>query len=59
MDPRWTHANKDGVETAYSTFSNIWFTIWKIIRNSQSTLPFSGLKAASGKGAIIRLQFRD
>ncbi|MEH1850680.1 MAG: hypothetical protein V7L11_03100 [Nostoc sp.] len=28
IDPRWTHANKDGVGTAYSTSSNIWFTIW-------------------------------
>ena len=28
IEPRWTHANKDGVGTAYSTSSNIWFTIW-------------------------------
>ncbi|HEY9598865.1 MAG TPA: glycoside hydrolase family 15 protein, partial [Cyanophyceae cyanobacterium] len=26
--PRWTHANKDGVGTAYSADSRIWFTIW-------------------------------
>ncbi|MBH8565433.1 glucan 1,4-alpha-glucosidase [Nostoc sp. CENA67] len=26
--PRWTHANKDGVGTAYSTSSRVWFTIW-------------------------------
>jgi glucoamylase len=28
IEPRWTHANKDGVGTAYSTSSHIWFTIW-------------------------------
>ncbi|MBD2609797.1 MAG: glycoside hydrolase family 15 protein [Nostoc sp. ZfuVER08] len=28
IDPRWTHANKDGVGTAYSTSSRVWFTIW-------------------------------
>lgn len=28
LDPRWTQASKDGVGTAYSTSSNIWFTIW-------------------------------
>ncbi|MFB2771328.1 glycoside hydrolase family 15 protein [Pelatocladus sp. BLCC-F211] len=28
IDPRWTHANKDGVGTAYSTSSQVWFTIW-------------------------------
>ncbi|MFN6527018.1 glycoside hydrolase family 15 protein [Nostoc sp. ChiSLP03a] len=28
IEPRWTHANKDGVGTAYSTSSNIWFTLW-------------------------------
>ncbi len=28
IDPRWTHANKDGVGTAYSTSSNVWFTVW-------------------------------
>lgn len=26
--PRWTHADKDGVGTAYSADSRIWFTIW-------------------------------
>jgi glucoamylase len=26
--PRWTHANKDGVGTAYSADSRVWFTIW-------------------------------
>ncbi|WP_016949697.1 glycoside hydrolase family 15 protein [Anabaena sp. PCC 7108] len=28
IDPRWTHANKDGVGTAYSTSSHVWFTVW-------------------------------
>ncbi len=26
--PRWTHANKDGVGTAYFTSSRVWFTVW-------------------------------
>ncbi|MEB3355786.1 MAG: glycoside hydrolase family 15 protein [Synechococcales bacterium] len=26
--PRWTQGNKDGVGTAYSTASRIWFTLW-------------------------------
>ena len=26
--PRWTHANKDGVGTAYSAGSRVWFTLW-------------------------------
>ena len=29
IDPRWTQASKDGVGTAYSTSSLVWFTIWK------------------------------
>jgi glucoamylase len=28
IPPRWTHANKDGVGTAYSGDSRIWFTVW-------------------------------
>lgn len=28
ITPRWTHASKDGVGTAYSTSSRVWFTIW-------------------------------
>ncbi|WGV27420.1 glycoside hydrolase family 15 protein [Halotia branconii] len=28
IDPRWTHANKDAIGTAYSTSSHVWFTIW-------------------------------
>lgn len=27
-EPRWSHANKDGVGTAYDLDSRIWFTIW-------------------------------
>jgi glucoamylase len=26
--PRWTRSNKDGVGTAYSASSHLWFTIW-------------------------------
>lgn len=29
IEPRWTSGRKDGVGTAYSTSSRIWFTIWK------------------------------
>jgi glucoamylase len=28
IEPRWTSGRKDGVGTAYSTSSRIWFTIW-------------------------------
>ncbi len=28
-EPRWTHADKDGVGTAYSTGGRVWFTIWR------------------------------
>jgi glucoamylase len=28
IDPRWSHANKDGVGTAYSSASRVWFTTW-------------------------------
>ena len=28
IKPRWTHSNKDGVGTAYSASSHLWFTIW-------------------------------
>jgi len=28
-EPRWTHGNKEGVGTAYSASSRIWFTIWR------------------------------
>ncbi|MCI4361142.1 MAG: glycoside hydrolase family 15 protein, partial [Thermoplasmata archaeon] len=28
-EPRWTHSNKDGVGTAYSGDSPLWFTIWR------------------------------
>jgi len=29
MEPRWTHAAKDGVGTAYAASSRVWFTLWK------------------------------
>src|ERR1051326_4721499 len=29
LEPRWTHGNKDGVGTAYSAGSRIWFTIFQ------------------------------
>jgi len=28
IEPRWTHSNKDGIGTAYSGSSHLWFTIW-------------------------------
>ena len=28
IEPRWTHGDKDGVGTAYSSSSRIWFTVW-------------------------------
>lgn len=28
IEPRWTHGGKDGVGTAYSTSSRVWFTVW-------------------------------
>lgn len=27
-EPRWTHGDKDGMGTAYSASSRLWFTIW-------------------------------
>jgi glucoamylase len=29
MEPRWTHGNKDGVGTAFSADSKLWFTVWR------------------------------
>lgn len=29
IEPRWTRSNKDGVGTAYSADSKLWFTIWR------------------------------
>src|SRR6185503_5380562 len=29
LEPRWTHGNKEGVGTAYSGGSRIWFTIFQ------------------------------
>ena len=28
LEPRWTHGDKDGIGTAYSAASRIWFTVW-------------------------------
>ncbi len=27
-DPRWTHANKEGIGTSYSPGGRVWFTVW-------------------------------
>ena len=29
IEPRWSHSNKDGVGTAYSTDSRLWYTLWR------------------------------
>ncbi len=29
MAPRWSHSNKDGVGTAYSADSRLWYTLWR------------------------------
>ena len=29
IEPRWTHADKIGVGTAYSTSSRLWYTLWE------------------------------
>src|SRR2546425_2807078 len=29
IKPRWTHGDKQGVGTAYSASSRLWFTIWQ------------------------------
>ncbi|MGB3695391.1 MAG: glycoside hydrolase family 15 protein [Spirulinaceae cyanobacterium] len=28
VEPRWTHGDKDGIGTAYSVASRVWFTLW-------------------------------
>ena len=33
IEPRWTRSDKDGVGTAYSTSSLVWFTVSKGILN--------------------------
>src|SRR5947209_20604212 len=33
ITPRWTRSNKDGVGTAYSASSRVWFTVSKGILN--------------------------
>ena len=32
MEPRWAQSNKSGVGTAYSTASQVWFTLWNGVR---------------------------
>lgn len=29
MPPRWAHSNKDGIGTAYSADSRLWYTLWR------------------------------
>jgi len=29
IEPRWSHSNKEGVGTAYSGDSRLWFTLWR------------------------------
>ncbi|MCI4373499.1 MAG: glycoside hydrolase family 15 protein [Thermoplasmata archaeon] len=29
MAPRWSHSNKDGIGTAYSADSRLWYTLWR------------------------------
>jgi len=29
MPPRWSHSNKDGIGTAYSADSRLWYTLWR------------------------------
>ena len=29
MSPRWSHSNKDGIGTAYSADSRLWYTLWR------------------------------
>ena len=29
MPPRWSHSNKDGIGTAYSADSRLWYTVWR------------------------------
>ncbi len=29
IEPRWSHSNKDGVGTAYSADTRLWYTLWR------------------------------
>lgn len=29
IEPKWTHGDKEGIGTAYSSISQVWYTIWK------------------------------
>lgn len=33
IEPRWTRSDKDGVGTAYSALSRVWFTVSRGARN--------------------------
>ncbi|MGA2599909.1 MAG: hypothetical protein ABSH09_23305 [Bryobacteraceae bacterium] len=37
LEPRWTHGDKDGIGTAYSAASRIWFTVWNGIPVNATT----------------------
>ena len=39
LEPRWTHGDKDGIGTAYSAASRIWFTVWNGIPGAGHYLP--------------------
>ena len=45
--PKWTHANKEGVGTARSTSSHLWFTVW------------SGIVTEVSYPTVDRPQLRD
>lgn len=47
MPPRWSHSNKEGVGTAYSADSRLWFTLWR------------GIVTEVYFGRIDRPQLRD
>lgn len=36
IEPRWTRSDKEGVGTAYSDLSRVWFTVAKGILNEVS-----------------------
>lgn len=48
IDPRWTRSDKDGVGTAYSALSRVWFTVSKGILNEvYSTRPSTARRFAT------------
>lgn len=46
IDPRWTRSDKDGVGTAYSALSRVWFTVSKGILNEVYYRPSIARKSA-------------